>query len=380
MRGASHALQRRHVPNCGVAMTLSAEDIAQTSSYLKIFSRELQLFPSYLSEMVDESREQNVYMAKIAEQAERYDEMVESMKQVARLDVELTVEERNLLSVAYKNVIGARRASWRIVSSIEQKEETKGNEGHVTKIKVLSPSPPPLYFSLIIFPQEYRVKVETELTNICNDILNILDRHLIPSATTGESKVQCSLAFFPLRVLSLFAAADAISFQVFCFKMKGDYWRYLAEFAIGNPLFHLPPPLLHSYRPGSCRKEAAKHSFITLVCLFDCSQSSLHRHGPWDQFCFLQYPRRCSNPPGKHTIFRIFDAFAGFLVSWNRFCRHKHGCHGSFVAFARNHGFDSCVMKQMIAWAAGRLECLKAFLVALMDLLAEKHCSVDTSK
>jgi lipopolysaccharide biosynthesis regulator YciM len=127
-------------------MTLSAEDIEQTSSYFKFFSRDLQLFPSYLSEMVDESREQNVYMAKIAEQAERYDEMVESMKQVARLDVELTVEERNLLSVAYKNVIGARRASWRIVSSIEQKEETKGNEGHVTKIKVLSPSPPPLYF------------------------------------------------------------------------------------------------------------------------------------------------------------------------------------------------------------------------------------------
>ena len=47
------------------------------------------------------------------------------MKQVAKLDVELTVEERNLLSVAYKNVIGARRASWRILSSIEQKEEQK---------------------------------------------------------------------------------------------------------------------------------------------------------------------------------------------------------------------------------------------------------------
>ena len=48
-------------------------------------------------------------------------EMVESMKSVASLDLELTVEERNLLSVAYKNVIGARRASWRIISSIEQK-------------------------------------------------------------------------------------------------------------------------------------------------------------------------------------------------------------------------------------------------------------------
>lgn len=54
-------------------------------------------------------------------------EMVDAMKKVASLDLELTVEERNLLSVAYKNVIGARRASWRIISSIEQKEENKVN-------------------------------------------------------------------------------------------------------------------------------------------------------------------------------------------------------------------------------------------------------------
>lgn len=53
-------------------------------------------------------------------------EMVASMKKVACLDQELTVEERNLLSVAYKNVIGARRAAWRIISSLEQKEESKG--------------------------------------------------------------------------------------------------------------------------------------------------------------------------------------------------------------------------------------------------------------
>ena len=54
--------------------------------------------------------------------------MVEEMKKIASLDVELTVEERNLLSVAYKNVIGARRASWRIISSIEQKEVQKGSD------------------------------------------------------------------------------------------------------------------------------------------------------------------------------------------------------------------------------------------------------------
>lgn len=135
-----------------------------------------------------ETREESVYMAKLAEQAERYDEMVDSMKKVARMEVELTVEERNLLSVAYKNVVGARRASWRIVSSIETKEDNKGNEGHVRKIK------------------EYRVKVEQELTSICSDILNVLDNHLIKNSHTGESKV-------------------------FYFKMKGDYHRYLAEFA-----------------------------------------------------------------------------------------------------------------------------------------------------
>lgn len=52
------------------------------------------------------------------------------MKRVSALDEELTVEERNLISVAYKNVIGARRASWRILSSLESKEEGKG-DGHV---------------------------------------------------------------------------------------------------------------------------------------------------------------------------------------------------------------------------------------------------------
>ncbi|KAI3660407.1 hypothetical protein MP638_002490, partial [Amoeboaphelidium occidentale] len=138
-----------------------------------------------------ETREDHIYMAKLAEQAERYDDMVQHMKSVAKLGVELSVEERNLLSVAYKNVIGARRASWRIISSIEQKEEAKKNEGQVAKIAT------------------YRKKVEKELSDICQDILNVLNDNLIPTATTGESKV-------------------------FYYKMKGDYHRYLAEFATGD--------------------------------------------------------------------------------------------------------------------------------------------------
>ena len=57
-------------------------------------------------------------MTKLAEQAERYDDMAHYIQHVCRKRAksgeELTVEERNLLSVAYKNVIGERRAAFRI--------------------------------------------------------------------------------------------------------------------------------------------------------------------------------------------------------------------------------------------------------------------------
>jgi 14-3-3 protein epsilon len=81
------------------------------------------------------------------------------------------VDERNLLSVAYKNVVGTRRASWRIISSIEQKEESKGTDKHVGTIK------------------DYRQKIETELEKVCQDVLDVLDESLIPKAESGESKV-----------------------------------------------------------------------------------------------------------------------------------------------------------------------------------------------
>ncbi|XP_043688614.1 14-3-3-like protein D isoform X1 [Telopea speciosissima] len=158
-------------------------------------------------------RENYVYIAKLAEQAERYDEMVDSMKKVAKLDVELTVEERNLLSVGYKNVIGARRASWRILSSIEQKEEAKGNEVNAKRIK------------------EYRQKVESELSNICNDIMTVIDEHLIPSSTAGES-------------------------TVFYYKMKGDYYRYLAEFKSGNDRKEAADQSLKAYQTASSTAES----------------------------------------------------------------------------------------------------------------------------
>ena len=69
--------------------------------------------------------ENHVESAKLAEQAERYDDMAKSMKKVAEKNLPFTPEQRNLLSVAYKNVVGTRRSAWRVISSIEQKSESK---------------------------------------------------------------------------------------------------------------------------------------------------------------------------------------------------------------------------------------------------------------
>jgi 14-3-3 protein epsilon len=161
------------------------------------------------------SRDDDVYQAKLAEQAERYEEMVDSMKKVARMDQELTVEERNLLSVAYKNLIGARRASWRIITNIESKEENKSENSKTALIK------------------KYRSQVEKELRDICQDILDLLDKNLLPNAASGESKV-------------------------FYLKMKGDYHRYKAEFATQED-----------------RKEAAENSLVAYTKANDIAQNEL---------------------------------------------------------------------------------------------------------
>merc|ERR1711972_825728 len=119
------------------------------------------------------------------------DEMANHMEKVGKLPDELSVEERNLLSVAYKNAVGSRRAAWRIITSVEQKEKTKGNEENAK------------------YAKEYCSKVESELDKICNTILAVLDKNLVPTCTADESKV-------------------------FYLKMKADYYRYIAEFTDGD--------------------------------------------------------------------------------------------------------------------------------------------------
>ena len=90
-----------------------------------------------------------------------------------------------LPQVAYKNVIGSRRASWRVLSSIEQKTDPD-------KLQLV---------------KDYKSKIEDELVKICDDILSIIINHLVPNSSNEEGKV-------------------------FYYKMKGDYHRYLSEFQV----------------------------------------------------------------------------------------------------------------------------------------------------
>lgn len=139
------------------------------------------------------SESELVDMAKLAEQAERYDDMVKYMKDLTVKGQKLTDEQRNLLSVAFKNVVGARRSAWRIISSIESKTSEKGEPVDLVK--------------------KYKEEIETELQERCEEVLSLIDDHLL-NTVRGVENCDEGLVFY--------------------LKMKGDYYRYLVEVTTGD--------------------------------------------------------------------------------------------------------------------------------------------------
>ena len=149
--------------------------------------------------MADQAdRDKLVYKAKLAEQAERYEDMVDAMKSVVERKAgnDLSNEERNLLSVAYKNVVGARRSAFRIISSLEHKSEG-GNKAELA--------------------EEYLKKIKEELKEKCNEVLKLIDEHLVAATNLADRK-----------------SAETSEPKVFYLKMKGDYLRYLVEIVIAD--------------------------------------------------------------------------------------------------------------------------------------------------
>lgn len=135
--------------------------------------------------------EEKIFMARVAEQAERFDDMVDFLKQVVSAkDSDFTTEERNLLSVGFKNLIGTKRTAIRTISAIEQNPKYQKYNDSLSK---------------------YKQRIEGELFDQCQNIVALVRDKCMKVATEAESK-----AFF--------------------LKMVGDYYRYVAESSSGDKL------------------------------------------------------------------------------------------------------------------------------------------------
>ena len=157
------------------------------------------------------SLEENIFMARVAEQAERFDDMVSYLQLVVKgKNEDFTTEERNLLSVGFKNQIGSKRTAIRTISAIEQN---------------------PKYSKFNSALADYKKNIEQELYNQCISIVDIVKDSCMGVASTNETK-----AFF--------------------FKMIGDYYRYVAECATGDQLNTVKTGALENYQQAHTTSES----------------------------------------------------------------------------------------------------------------------------
>lgn len=165
---------------------------------------------------INNDRSKLLYKAKALEQAEMYNEMSKVLKQLVESYPNLTADEQNLLSVSYKNVVGIRRASWRMIKVDEADE---------------------IYQDVAIM---YRESIENELFNICDEVLGIID-------------------------ITLNHVEHNVEQKIFFLKMKGDYYRYKAE--VGFDKCHINNKIVI---------DSSKHSYETALELASESLKKTH--------------------------------------------------------------------------------------------------------
>ena len=153
--------------------------------------------------------EKNIYLAMLAEQCNRFEEMVTFLEELlSSRDKDLNSDERNLLSIAYKNSVSSRRTALRTIIAYETKEKKKETSNFLPYI------------------QEYRKKVEEELFAKCQNVIKAIDTQLLKKAEDDEAKV-------------------------FYIKMKGDYNRYIAEYASDDLKTKVADDALNAYNEAS---------------------------------------------------------------------------------------------------------------------------------
>jgi len=128
-----------------------------------------------------------VYLARVADAAERYDDLLGFVRQFVQFPGEMTPLERNLFCVAFKNITSQHRFAIRNLAPIQ----LIAKKSHPEK-------------SFLIAAE--RERYTQELRDRCNEVLEIIERKLLPSAISNE-------------------------YRIFCYKTRGDYSRYLVEVA-----------------------------------------------------------------------------------------------------------------------------------------------------
>ena len=148
----------------------------------------------------------NIFLARVAEQAERFEDMVDFLGKVLESKGgEVSADERNLLSVAFKNLISGKRAACRTIAAIEQN---------------------PKYSKFNDALSSYKKTIEGQLTADCETVIKMINDKVLAKECGNEPK-----AFFV--------------------KMVGDYYRYIAENATDAKLEEVKQKALQNYEEAN---------------------------------------------------------------------------------------------------------------------------------
>mmetsp|Transcript_18348 Transcript_18348/g.22482 ORF Transcript_18348/g.22482 Transcript_18348/m.22482 type:complete len:307 (-) Transcript_18348:227-1147(-) len=163
------------------------------------------------------TRKNLLFLAKIAERAQRYDDMKYYIKEVVLLDANLNDEERNMLAVSYKNALSKRRISWKLIQKMKtarleekkqkqlqlQQHQAQGEEQESMDDDNKSESQSIEDLGLDHLGDTVKVEIETT----CHELISLMQNHLLTHSTSiGNDRA-----------------------TVFYSKTTGDYFRYLTE-------------------------------------------------------------------------------------------------------------------------------------------------------
>ena len=134
------------------------------------------------------TRDEYIFLSKLYEKAERYPEMLKAISKMIELDPKLDKDECDILSTGYKNMITDKRNSWHILHSMERREKKNKKSKIIKNI------------------EEIKSHIEKEIRDVCTELQIIIDKYLIPNVDEHEN-------------------------EVYLYKLKADYYRYICEFA-----------------------------------------------------------------------------------------------------------------------------------------------------